>query len=218
MCHSFPALSLLQAVTRLPIQYIKFIMTLFITVNNTLPFFQLSLINMTAMQPGAYLRMTLAPTCPSERKKAALGDFTIRWPWQRGAVGQRWANCPCCWQLWAGGPGCRYIWHARNANWFRHSSHGWRSLTEQHPPLPVRPGSPGLSVLGLNSSASILEWHISTSQHNRVSICNLWLCTLSLYVLSLVIRWNAFTPDSLSQRCENSLEIVFNCTSIKIID
>lgn len=172
---------------------------------------------MTAMQLGAYLWMTLAPICPSVRKKA-LADFTITWPWQRGAAGQCWANCPCCWQLWAGGPGCRYIWHARNANWFRHSSHGWRSLTEQYPPLPAPPGSPGLSLLGLNSSACILEWHISTSQCNRVSICNLWLCTLSLYVLSLVIRWKAFTPDSLSWRCENSLDFIFSRTSIKIID
>lgn len=213
MCHGFPALFLLRAVTRLPIQYITFRMTLFITVNNTLPFFQLSLINMTATQPGAYLRMTLAPICPSVRKKGALGDFTIRWPWQRGAAGQCWANCPCCWQLWAGGPSCRYIWHARNANWFRHSSHGWWSLTGQYQPLPARPGSPGLSVLGLNSSSYILEWHIWTSQHNRVSIRKLWLGTLSLYVLSFVIRWNAFTPGSLSQRCENSLDIIFSHTS-----
>lgn len=82
-----------------------------------------------------------------------------------------------------------------------------------------------------SSSASWITWtvcigsklfrkyfRVSTSQHNRVSICNLWLCTLSLYVLSLMIRWNAFTPDSLSQSCDNSLGIVFSRTSIKTID
>lgn len=48
------ALSLLQAINRLPIQYIKFIMTLLITiisVNNALPFSQLPGINMTDRQP-----------------------------------------------------------------------------------------------------------------------------------------------------------------------